>query len=95
MRTRVMYTPRPLKPPSHSATTAPTTAYVALMRRPAKNWSAAAGSFAYQKIWARLAFMVRMRSTTSGSTLRKPLARATVIGKNVVSTTSSTLGSRS
>ena len=92
LRTRIMYTPRPEKPPSHSAMTAPTIAYVALMRNPEKNCPAAAGSLAYQKTCQRLARIVRIRSTTSGSTLRKPRASPTVTGKNVVSTTSTTLG---
>ena len=64
------------------------------MRRPAKNSLMAAGSLAIQKIWRRLARIVRMRSMMSGSTLRKPLASDTVMGKNVPSTTSSTFGMR-
>ena len=64
------------------------------MRRPEKKDSAAAGSFTFQKTCVRLAPIVRMSSIMSGSTDRKPETSDTVIGKKVVSTTSTTLGAR-
>src|SRR4029077_20003620 len=63
------------------------------MRRPVKNDGSAAGQRNFANTWARDAPYVRNSSLASPSTDANPSSSATVIGKNVTSTITSTFGS--
>ena len=90
--TRVIYTPNPPKPPSHSEITAPTTAQEAEIRNPEKNWSIAPGNLMQRKICPDPAPIDRNRLTASESTDLKPVRSPIVIGKKVVITIKITFG---
>ena len=64
------------------------------MRRPAKKNGSEVGKRTERKMRARLAPIERSSASASGSLAAKPSAKAIVIGKNVTSATSSTLGVR-
>ena len=91
--TRVMYTPNPANPPSHSAKTAPTTAYATVIRRPEKKFGNAPGNLMCLKICQRFAPIERSKLIASLSAERKPSNTPITIGKNVISTIKITFGS--
>lgn len=89
---RTMNRPRPLEAPTHSAMTAPSTAYVALIWSPAKNAGTALGMSTLRRTRSRFAPNDRARSTRSRSACSSPSVVETTIGKKQISATTSTFG---
>ena len=85
--------PSPWNAPTYSAKMAPTTAYVAAIRIPVKNDGSAAGQRSFRNTWRSVAPRVRIRSSASRDGDANPSRSETVIGKNVTSTMTITLGS--
>ena len=76
---RMMKRPSPLEAPTHSAITAPSTAYVALIWSPAKKEGTALGMSTLRSTRSRFAPNDRARSTKSRSARSRPSVVDTTI----------------
>ena len=92
LRARVIKTPKPTSPPSHSAMTAPEKAYVTEILQASKKVLAHHGTFTQKKVIIHEAPHDSAISRVSFGAVEKPPTQATATGKKVISATKTTFG---